>query len=100
MTAHELHTRLQSAQPPRLIHVLPPEVFSAARIRGSVNACVYETAFLDHLKVLGLDPAASLVVYGAGEGSLDAATAAEKLRAAGFTRVETFEGGLAEWRAA
>ena len=98
MTAHELYTRLQSAAPPRLIHVLPPEVFAAARIRGSVNACVYETAFLDHINALALDPAAPLVVYGAGEGSLDAASAAEKLRAAGFTRVETFEGGLAEWQ--
>jgi polyisoprenoid-binding protein YceI len=100
VTAHELHARLQSAPPPRLIHVPPPEVFDAARIRGSVNACVYETAFLEHINALALDPASPLVVYGAGEGSLDAATAAEKLRAAGFTRVETFEGGLAAWQSA
>ncbi len=100
MTAHELHTQLQSANPPALIHVLPPEVFAAARIPGSLNACIYETAFLDHVKALGPDPSASVIVYGAGEGSLDAATAAEKLRAAGLPHVEPFEGGLAAWKAA
>ena len=100
MTPRELQTELQSNQPPTLIHVLPPEVFAEARITGSKNACVFETAFLDHIKALALDPAAPLVVYGAGEGSLDTATAAEKLRAAGYSHVQPFEGGLAEWKAA
>lgn len=100
MTAHELQTRLHTAQPPQLLHVLPAEVFAAARIPGSLNACVYETAFLDQVKALGLDLSALLVVYGAGDGSLDAATAAEKLRAAGYSHVQPFEGGLAEWQAA
>jgi len=88
MTAHELQTRLRFAHPPALLHVLPPEVFAAARLPGSANACSYETAFLDHVKALGLDPCAPVIVHGAGEGSLDAATA-------GFTSVQPFEGGLA-----
>jgi polyisoprenoid-binding protein YceI len=100
MTALELQSRRQSPQPPTLLHVLPSEIFAAARLPGSVSACVYETAFLDHVRALGLDPAAPLVIYGAGEGSLDAVTAAEALRAAGFSRVEIFEGGLAAWQAA
>jgi polyisoprenoid-binding protein YceI len=100
MKALELQASLQSPQPPTLLHVLPPEVFAAARLSGSVNACVYETAFLDKVRELGLDPAAPVVVYGASEGSLDAVAAAEKLRAAGFTEVQAFEGGLAEWQAA
>lgn len=100
MTALELQTRLQSPQPPPLLHVLPPEIFAAAHLPGSVNACVYETAFLDKVHALNLDPTAPIVVYGAGEGSLDATTAAEKLRAAGFTRVETFDGGIAAWQTA
>lgn len=100
MTAHDLQSLLQSANPPTLLHVLPAEVFIASRIPGSVNACIYETAFLDHVKALGLDPSAPLVVYGAGEGSLDAVTAAEKLQAAGFAHVQPFEGGLAAWAAA
>jgi polyisoprenoid-binding protein YceI len=100
MTARELQSQVQSARPPRLIHVLPPEIHAATRIPGSQNACVYEMTFLDQIQSLGLDPSAPTVVYGAGEGSLDAATAAEKLRAAGYAHVQTFEGGLAEWRAA
>jgi polyisoprenoid-binding protein YceI len=100
MKAHELHTELQSARPPTLLHVLPPEVFAATRIPGSQNACVYEMTFLDQVRALVPDTAAPIVVYGAGEGSLDAATAAEKLRAAGYAQVQPFDGGLADWRAA
>ncbi|HSI10508.1 MAG TPA: YceI family protein [Chthoniobacter sp.] len=100
MTALELQTLSQSPQPPTLLHVLPEEIFTAARLPGSVNACIYETAFLDKVSALALDPASPLVVYGAGEGSLDAATAAASLLGAGFTRVEAFEGGLAAWQAA
>ena len=47
-----------------------------------------------------LDPDALLVVYGAVEGSLDAVTVAETLRALGFTHVETFDAGLAAWQSA
>ncbi len=100
MNASRLHTLVRSANPPQLIHVLPPEVFAAARIPGSQNACVYEMTFLDQVRALVPDKSAPIVVYGAGEGSLDAATAAEKLRAVGYSLVQTFEGGLAEWRAA
>ena len=100
MTALELQSLLQSAQPPQLIHVLPPEVFAAERIPGSVNACVYEMACIDQVRALVPDLSASIVVYGAGEGSLDAATAVEKLHAAGYTQVQPFDGGLAAWKAA
>jgi hypothetical protein len=33
MAARELQIRLQAAQPPTLLHVLPPEVFAATRKR-------------------------------------------------------------------
>lgn len=100
MNAHDLARQLESGQPPQLLHVLPPEVFAAARIPGSRNACVYEIAFLDQVRALGFEPVTRIVVYGAGEGSLDAAAAVEKLHAAGFGMVEIFEGGLAAWKAA
>ncbi|MCX6982182.1 MAG: hypothetical protein NTV08_15735 [Verrucomicrobia bacterium] len=35
MTARELQIRLQAAQPPTLLHVLPPEVFAATRTASS-----------------------------------------------------------------
>jgi polyisoprenoid-binding protein YceI len=100
MNAEELQVLLRSTQPPTLLHVLPEEVFTAARIPGSCHACVYETAFLDRIKALAVPPDAPLVVYGAGQGSLDAAAAAERLRSAGYSRVQPFEGGLAAWSAA
>jgi len=99
MTSRELQTLLQSARPPFLIHVLPPEIHAATRIPGSLNACVYETAFLDQVKALVPDLSSPIVLYGAGEGSLDATAAADKLRAAGYRQAQPFEGGLAEWKA-
>ena len=99
MNARELDSRLQSSTSPMLIHVLPPEIYAACHIPGSRNACVYEVAFLEQIRAIA-KPSAQVVVYGAGEGSLDAATAAEKLRGAGYSSVEVFEGGIAEWRSA
>jgi polyisoprenoid-binding protein YceI len=100
MTALELQSRLLSTHPPKLLHVLPPEIFVAARLPGSVNACIYETAFPEHIAKLGIGPAAPVVVYGAGEGALDAVTAAERLRTLGFMQVSIFEGGLSAWQSA
>ncbi len=100
MTSAELQTRLQSPEAPRLLHVLPAEIHAATRIPGSLQACVYETAFLDQVKTLIPRLTTPVVVYGAGGASLDAATAAEKLRAAGYNQVQAFEGGLTEWKEA
>lgn len=100
MTAQELQSLLASAQPPQLIQVLPEEIYTATHIPGARNACVYEMSFLDQVKALGIDLAAPVVVYGAGGGSLDAVTAAEKLQAAGYSAVQRFEGGLEEWTTA
>ncbi|HEY3839452.1 MAG TPA: YceI family protein [Bryobacteraceae bacterium] len=100
MTARELQALLQSAQPPQLIQVLPEEIYTATHIPGAQNVGVFELTFLDQVRALAPVPSAPLIVYGAGEGSLDALTAAEKLRTAGYANVQPFEGGLAEWKAA
>jgi polyisoprenoid-binding protein YceI len=99
MTTPDLRDRLASPRPPLLVHVLPEEIYSARRLPGSVNACVYEMAFLTQIAELSPDRDADIVVYGAGAGSLDAQTALEKLSAAGYTRVTAYPGGLAEWEA-
>ncbi len=98
MNADQLRQRLAAAPAPLLVHVLPEEIFAASRIAGSVNACVYETAFLGIMETLAPDKARSVIVYGAGGESLDAVTAREKLLAAGYSDVGVFDGGLAEWR--
>ncbi|MEO5715516.1 MAG: YceI family protein [Luteolibacter sp.] len=100
MNAEELREGLAAAQVPLLVHVLPEEIFAASRIAGSVNACVYETAFLANMETLAPDKTQPVIVYGAGGDSLDAVTAREKLLMAGYSDVDAFTGGLAEWRAA
>jgi polyisoprenoid-binding protein YceI len=99
LTAAELDADL-SATRPLLLHVLPEEHFAARRIPGAVNACSYETAFLNKVRDLanGLDT--PIIVYGEGAPSLDSEDAAAKLVAAGFSNVSDFRGGLREWEAA
>jgi polyisoprenoid-binding protein YceI len=100
MTAHELESLLHSSRSPRAINVLPPEIHAACHIPGSENACVYETTFPEQVRALIPQSSDLLIVYGAGDGSLDAVTAAEKLRGFGYSHVQAFEGGLSEWRTA
>jgi polyisoprenoid-binding protein YceI len=100
MTASSLQERLLQSQNILLLHVLPEEVFAAQRIPHSQNVCVYEMAFVNKVRDLQPDLTQPIVIYGAGNGSLDAQVAQEKLSAAGFSRAEVFEGGLAEWQAA
>lgn len=100
MTAEELRSALQRVPAPVLLHVLPPECFERAHLPGSLNACVYETAFLSQVQTLVPDPATPLVVYGDGCPHRAAETASEKLRDAGYSSVSAFAGGLREWRAA
>lgn len=100
MTTSALQDLLAREQPPRLLHVLPGEVFDAARIPGSLNACIYETAFGENVAALLPDKSVPVVVYGSGPGSREAEVAADALRDAGYRDVAVFEGGLAGWRAA
>jgi polyisoprenoid-binding protein YceI len=100
MTTEQLRLLLESPTPAVLLHVLPEDVFAARRIPGSVNACIYETAFPDHVGGLVADRSAQVVVYGAGGTSEDARVAAETLRGLGFPNVAVYAGGLDEWEAA
>ena len=99
LTASQLHEFLSTA-PPLLVHVLPEEHFAARRLTGAVNACTYETAFLDKVRELapGLDT--PIVVYGEGAPLMDSEDAAAKLVAAGYSNVADFRGGLREWEVA
>ena len=61
-----------------LLNVLPPEHHTRMHIPGSRQACVFETAFSEHMEKLAPDPETPIMVYGAG-ASLDAAVATAKL---------------------
>jgi len=97
LDATELQRRLREDRALALIDVLPEEFFNAQHLPGARRASVYEVTFLDQIKNLGLQPGGTLVLYGAGRGSLDSAVAAQKLQRAGFTRLFDFSGGRAAW---
>ena len=76
-----------------LLNVLPPEHHTRMHIPGSRQACVFETAFSEHMEKLAPDPETPIMVYGAG-ASLDAAVATAKLLGLGYRNVRMWPGGL------
>lgn len=82
-----------------LVNVLTPAQHARWRIPGSKQACVFETVFLDNMAQLAPDKTMPVLLYGAGD-SMDSTTAAEKLLAAGYTRVYIVPGGIQGWREA
>ncbi len=84
--------------PSALIDVLTPESFMAEHLPGSQNHCVYEIAFAENVKSACTDSSAALVVYGLGDHTQEAKTAASKLTSEGFTNVKVLEGGLQGWK--
>jgi len=97
ITAPELKAQIEANAPFTLLHVLPDEHFTQQHLPGAVNACIYEMVFLSLVAELIPDKASAIVVYGAGDSSLDSSVAAEKLMSAGYTQVTDFRGGLTEW---
>ncbi|HEY5973653.1 MAG TPA: YceI family protein [Geobacteraceae bacterium] len=100
ITCAELHACLQGASRPLLIDVLTPEEYACCHLPGAGNACIYEMVFLDRVAELVADRTTPLVVYDATGTTLAAATAREKLQAAGYRDVRVLAGGLAGWAAA
>ena len=85
--------------PSPLIDVLSAESFAAEHLPGSVNICVYETAFIDKIRAAFPDPNTALTVYGLSDSTLEARLALTKLGAAGYGRVTALPGGLQGWKA-
>jgi polyisoprenoid-binding protein YceI len=84
--------------PSPLIDVLSAESFAAEHLPGSVNICVYETAFIDKIRAAFPDPKTALTVYGLSDSTLEARVALTKLGAAGYARVTALSGGLEAWK--
>ena len=100
ITSPELKERLAAGESLFLIDVLPPEVYASQHILGACNACVYEMVFLNGVGEAVPDRSTPLVVYDATGTTMAAATAREKLLAAGYRDVRVLIGGLAGWAAA
>ena len=99
ITREDLAARLATTDSPLVFDVLPAEEFLSGHLPGARNACVFDMTFLEDVEKIVPGRAADLVVYGAGPHDLASRTAAEKLVAAGYTRVTDYRGGLEDWRA-
>ena len=98
LEAKELKKRQESNETILLIDTLPGIHFDKVHLPGAHNACVYEVSFLDQIKDFVKSKAAKIVLYGSSRRSMDALTAAEKLRREGYDNVSILNGGLEAWR--
>ncbi len=94
-----LHQWLGEAKPIVVIDVLVDDHFKAVHLPAARNFCVYEIVFLENIAKSIPDKDQEIVVYGSGEKSLEAKTAAEKLINAGYRKVHVLRGGLKGWKA-
>jgi polyisoprenoid-binding protein YceI/rhodanese-related sulfurtransferase len=99
VTPEELSAWLEEKKPFFLIHTLSGIHFQKVHLPGAQNACVFEVTFLDQMKSITADKNAGIVLYGSSERSMDALTAAEKLKFDGYRRVMILKGGIESWRA-
>jgi len=84
----------QLAAGSQLLDVRTLEEWNEARLKGAIRIDVNADGFLEKAKAQ-LDPAKPLLVYcRSGKRS---ATAAQQLRAAGFTNVRELRGGILAW---
>ena len=100
MNTEDVKTLIESEESVLLLDVLPSEVHKARCLPGAVNACVYEMSFLETVEGLAPSKDTRIVVFGAGEGSLDSKVARDKLLASGYTRVDDYSGGVSAWEEA
>jgi rhodanese-related sulfurtransferase len=98
LSPEELSHWLHSGKPLMLLDVMGEDCFAEGHIAGAVQACVYETAFVERVRGLNGDSGASIIVYGTGMPSMAAQVAVEKLREAGYSHVYALHGGLEAWK--
>jgi rhodanese-related sulfurtransferase len=93
--SHDLHERLNSAAPPRVLHVRTPSEFETARIAGAYNVPL--DLLREHRDEITthLDEEVVLVC----RSGQRAVQAEETLRAAGLDNVHILAGGITAWEA-
>ncbi len=96
ITTRELHERLLGGERPQFWNVLTDDYFKGEMLPGSRRVP------LDRVgrEAAGLAKDAEIVVYCAGPKCPQSRMAAEKLLTLGFDRVQAYEGGIEEWKAA
>jgi rhodanese-related sulfurtransferase len=98
ITANSLFDQIKSNQEIVIIDTLPNDHFQKVHLPTAKNACVFEVTFLDQIASIHSDRSTPIVLYGASESTMDAATAAAKIGRAGYEQVRILQGGLSQWR--
>ena len=96
--AEEINKRLKKKEPILLIDTLTSIHFEMVHLPGARNACVFEVSFLEQVADIVDDKSSKIVLYGSSRRSMDALSAAEKLRREGYENVSILNGGLEAWR--
>jgi len=99
VTPEELSAWMEEKKSFFLIHTLAGVHFQKVHLPGARNACVFEVTFLDQMNSITADESAEIVLYGSSERSMDALTAAEKLKLNGYHHIMILKGGIESWRA-
>lgn len=98
VVTREVQAIRQSQPSAVVLDVRIEEDYAAEHLAGARHACVFEVAFVDHVRRAIPDPETPVVVYGWGGGSLESTDAARRLIEAGYRGVHNFPGGLLEWK--
>lgn len=98
LTTEQLERAMRDNESFTLINVLDQDAFSKHHIPGSINIPLQRPDFLEQVENEVGDTDAQIIVYCADTDCTASAKAAEKLEAAGYTRVYDYEEGMAGWR--
>lgn len=96
--AEELKERMDNKESFLLIDTLTGIHFEKVHLPGARSACVFEVTFLEQVEELVNSKTSDIVLYGSSNRSMDALTAAEKLRREGYENICILSGGLDAWR--
>ena len=99
VTPKELSAWIEDKKNFFLVHTLTGIHFQKVHLPGAQNACVFEMTFLDQVHSITANKNAEIVLYGSSERSMDALTAAQKLKFDGYQRIMILKGGIESWRA-
>lgn len=98
ITREELRAALQSPEPPVLLEALPPSYFEVEHLPGAQSLPLDDVERL--ASTLVPDQTAKLVTYCSGPTCPNSKLAAEHLERKGYTNINVYEGGKADWAAA
>ncbi len=98
ISTQELKRRIDAKQGVEVWNVLTDQYFHGENIAGSRHAPLDKIGA--EVRVNSIPKHAEIVVYCAGPECPQSRLAAEKLIKLGYERVQAYEGGLEEWKAA